>query len=67
MGVLPEFQGRGIDAMIHHEVISSGLQKGYESAEMSWILETNVDMIRLAEKLGGIFEKRYRMYGKPLS
>jgi GNAT superfamily N-acetyltransferase len=67
MGILPEFQGRGIDAMIHHEVISRGLPKGYESAEMSWILETNVDMIRLAEKLGGILEKRYRMYGKPLS
>lgn len=66
MGVLPEFQGRGIDAMIHNAAIVGGLEKGYGSAEMSWILETNTEMVRLAEKLGGILEKRYRMFGKKL-
>jgi GNAT superfamily N-acetyltransferase len=62
MGVLPEYQGRGIDALLHKQTIENGLVKGFESAELSWILESNVDMIRVAERIGAFVEKRYRMY-----
>jgi len=62
MGVLPEYQGRGIDALLHKQTIENGLVKEYESAELSWILESNVDMIRVAERIGAFVEKRYRMY-----
>jgi GNAT superfamily N-acetyltransferase len=67
MGVLPEFQGRGIDALLHKQTIENGLVKGFDSAELSWILESNVDMIRVAERIGASVEKRYRMYQKSFS
>lgn len=64
MGVLPEYQGRGFDALLHKEAIVNGLDKGYVSAELGWILETNTEMLRVAEKIGGHVEKTYRMYEK---
>ena len=64
MGVIPEFQGKGIDALLHKQTIENGLAKGFDSAELSWILESNVDMIRVAERIGASVEKRYRMYTK---
>lgn len=67
MGVIPEYQGRGIDALLHREAINSGLQKGVYSSEVGWILENNVQMVRVAEKLGGTIDKRYRVYSKSLN
>ena len=67
MGVIPEFQGRGIDALLHREAITSGIKKGVYSSEVGWILENNVQMIRVAEKLGGTIDKRYRVYSKSLT
>ncbi len=64
MGVIPEFQGKGIDALLNKQIIENGLAKGFDTAELSWILESNVDMIRVAERMGATVEKRYRMYTK---
>jgi hypothetical protein len=64
MGVIPEFQGRGIDALLYSRTIKNGLAKNYDSAELSWVLETNIDMMRVAERAGAHIEKRYRMYTK---
>lgn len=66
MGVLPEYQGKGIDALLHREAIENGLVKGIDGSEVGWILENNIQMIRVAEKLGGVNEKTYRMYSKKL-
>lgn len=66
MGVLPEYQGKGIDALLHKEAIINGREVGYNSSELSWVLESNKGMIRVAEKLGAHIEKRYRMYSKEL-
>ncbi|TVQ66678.1 MAG: GNAT family N-acetyltransferase [Balneolaceae bacterium] len=66
MGVIPEYQGRGIDVLLHREAIESGLKKGVYSSEVGWILENNIHMIRVAEKIGGTIDKRYRMYSKNL-
>lgn len=66
MGVLPEYQGKGIDALLHKEVILEGREVGYNSSEMGWVLESNKTMVRVAEKLGGYIEKIYRMYSKDL-
>lgn len=67
MGVVPEYRGRGIDALLHREAINNGLEFGIDSSEVGWILENNTNMIRVAERLGGTLEKRYRMYTKKLS
>ena len=66
MGVLPEYQGKGVDAILHKEAISNGITKGYKSSELSWVLETNTGMMRVAERIGASIEKTYRMYSKQL-
>lgn len=67
MGVIPEYQGKGIDALLHKEAIQNGLSRNFRKSELSWVLESNVDMIRVAERIGGTVEKRYRMYKQELS
>lgn len=65
MGVVPEYQGKGIDALLNNETILNGWDQ-YYSSEMSWILESNTQMIRAAERIGGYKEKRYRLYEKSI-
>lgn len=66
MGVIPKYQGKGIDALLHKEAILNGREVGYKSSELSWVLESNKGMIRVAEKIGAKVEKTYRMYSKDL-
>jgi len=67
MGVLPEYQGKGIDALLHQRSIKNGLEtEGKTISELSWILETNTEMIRVAERIGAKHDKSYRMYSKEL-
>ena len=66
MGVLPEYQGKGIDVLMHREAINNGLKKGVDASEVGWILENNIQMVRVAERIGGKLDKRYRMYSKKL-
>ncbi|TYP92652.1 Acetyltransferase (GNAT) family protein [Fodinibius salinus] len=66
MGVLPKYQGKGIDALLHKEAIVNGREVGYHSSELSWVLESNKAMIQVAEKIGAHIEKTYRMYSSEL-
>lgn len=66
MGVLPQYRGKGIDALLHRKAIVNGRKNGIYSSELSWVLESNTNMIRVAERLGAHKEKTYRMYGKDL-
>lgn len=67
MGVKPEYQGKGIDVLLHREAIENGLKNDVYSSEVGWILESNTQMVRVAEKIGGTLEKTYRMYTKKLN
>ena len=66
MGVIPEYRGKGIDALLHLQAIENGRKAGINSSELGWVLETNTNMIRVAERLGAHIEKTYRMYRKEL-
>lgn len=66
MGVVPEFQKRGIDTIFFIETFRTGVAKGYRWAELSWILEDNTLMNRAAEAFGAELYKKYRIYEKPL-
>lgn len=66
MGVLPEYQGKGIDALLHQKSIENGFPRGVTESELSWVLGNNKDMIRVAERIGGRVDKVYRMYTKKL-
>jgi len=62
MGVVPEYQRRGIDTVFYVETYNVGVGRGYKWAEMSWILEDNVLMNRMLELLGAKLYKKYRIY-----
>ncbi len=59
LGVLPEFRGRGIDAVLIYKTFQAGFAHGISAGECSWILEDNTAMNRI---LGGIGAKVYRTY-----
>ncbi|GAB4329512.1 MAG: GNAT family N-acetyltransferase [Candidatus Zixiibacteriota bacterium] len=67
MGILPEYQKRGIDYLLNHELFVRGVARGYRRGELSWILEDNEMMNRLSESLGHRRYKTYRMYDYPLT
>lgn len=62
MGILPEHQKRGIDTILNFETWRRARDAGYLEGEMSWVLETNEQMIAVAENLGYRRYKTYRMY-----
>jgi GNAT superfamily N-acetyltransferase len=62
MGVIPEFQKRGIDTVFYVETYNVGVKRGYTWAEMSWVLEDNVKMNRILDLLGAKLYKKYRVY-----
>lgn len=64
LGVIPEFRGKGVDAMMYLETAKAAVRRGYKWAEMSWILENNDMMNRSIELFGGKLYKTYRMYQK---
>jgi GNAT superfamily N-acetyltransferase len=66
LGVLPEYRGQGVDALMYLETAKSALRRGYQRAEMSWILENNMMMNRGIRFMGGEVYKTYRMYEKRL-
>lgn len=67
LGVVPEYRGRGLDAVLYGETIRVGLAKGYTEAEMSWTLEDNPAINKAMENLGGVRYKTYRVYEKKIS
>jgi len=62
MGVIPEYQKRGIDNIFYDETFKTGLKKGYRWAELSWILEDNDMMNKAAKLLNAKLYKKYRIY-----
>lgn len=62
MGVVHEYQRRGIDAVFYINTYDAGSARGYVWGEMSWVLEDNEMMNRAIEMLGGKIYKTYRIY-----
>ena len=58
--------GPGIATMLIEELGQSAHRAGVRVNELSWILDTNVGMRSIIERIGGKVSKRYRMYEKAL-
>lgn len=67
LGVVPEYRGRGIDAMLIVRMMEVVQPRGMAKGEGSWILEDNMMMRRGMEKMGAHVYKTYRVYEKPLT
>jgi hypothetical protein len=62
LGIVPEFQKRGLDAVFYWELVKRGHDFGIDFGEASWILEDNDLMNRAIRVMGGELYKTYRIY-----
>ncbi len=62
MGVIKQYRRTGLDMAFVYETYKVGMNKGYYSGEMSWILETNTPMNNALLNLGFRVHKTYRLY-----
>lgn len=62
LGIIPEYQKRGLDAVFYWEIVNRAEQNGILLGEASWILEDNDMMNRGANVMNGQVYKKYRLY-----
>jgi GNAT superfamily N-acetyltransferase len=62
LGVIAECRGRGIEAAMLAEALTTSLRMGFVRGEASWILEDNIAVQRTIGLFGGEVYKRYRVY-----
>lgn len=69
MGVIKEFQNRGIDVAFYHKSYETAYhhKQKFIVGEISWILEINTMMNRIAHSLGGDLHKIYRTFNKKIN
>ena len=65
-GILPEFQGRGGNALLYSEMYHTIQDFGYQSAELVQVAETAVRMRSDLETLGGEPYKNHRVFTRRL-
>lgn len=61
LGVVPEFRGRGLEAVLHVDSERIGRARGYRYVDMGWTLEDNEPVNVIARQLGRL-HRRYRIY-----
>ncbi len=66
LGVKQRFQPLGLGSVFYLETIRRGIKRGYQKAEMSWILEDNELMNRPLRLLNARVHKVYRIFQAPL-
>jgi GNAT superfamily N-acetyltransferase len=64
--ILPEYQGRGLEAVLIERISHAIWDLGYKEIDMSLTGEENVKSLRLQENLGFKVYRRYRVYEKAL-
>jgi hypothetical protein len=56
---------KGLDALFYYHTMREAVENGYKAAELSWVSEDNMNLIKIIEKLGAVRYKTYRMYKRP--
>lgn len=67
LGVKPAYQHTGVAAALYVEHFDTANRRPQKWGEMGWILETNRNMNRAMEAMGGRIVRRYRVYGHDLA
>jgi hypothetical protein len=57
-GIIPEFQGKGIDAFMVMEAYKTVVNMDYTEYEMQWIGDFNPRMLNVAKGLGDVYQSR---------
>jgi hypothetical protein len=63
-GILPEYQGRGGNALLYVEIERAIRASRFDYAELPQVAETAVQMRRDLEELGARPRKTHRVYGR---
>jgi GNAT superfamily N-acetyltransferase len=66
LGAIPEWRGKGVDALLYRRIWINGNGHGYFWCEGGWVLEDNVAMKNGLEGIGFAVYKTYRLYDRPL-
>jgi GNAT superfamily N-acetyltransferase len=66
LGVLPEYRGKGVDAMLYHWIWTKSGERKIYWGEAGWILEDNPAMNAGLEKMTFRVYKTYRLYDRPV-
>ncbi len=64
VGVLPEYHGRGGNALLFNEIYKTANQYQFEHGELTQVAETATQMRKDLENLGVLPYKNHRIYGK---
>ncbi len=67
LGLIPEYQKKGLDAAFYYNILETAASKGIYYGEASWILEDNEMMNRGAQTMAGEVYKVYRVYEKTVN
>jgi GNAT superfamily N-acetyltransferase len=66
LGVLPEYQRKGLDALMYLQITQRGMERGATWAEASYIVEDNEPMKRPLLNIGGEIYKTYEVMEMPV-
>lgn len=66
LAVLPEYRGRGLEALLMLETARRCWEKGYQRMDFSMTGEENVMINRIAKRMGLRIYRHYRIYEKGL-
>ena len=66
LGVVPEYRGKAVDAMLYHWIWTRAEKLGFSWGEAGWILEDNPAMNASLEKMTFRVYKTYRLYDRPI-
>ena len=65
-GILPEYQGRGGNALLYSEIERTVNGRAFEHAELTQVAETAIQMQRDLEQFGARVYKRHRVYARDI-
>jgi hypothetical protein len=65
--VVPAFRRKGVAHALYFSIFKNGTGKGYVRGEGSTIGETNVQMLKDIESIGGQRYKTYRIFGRDIA
>jgi hypothetical protein len=65
-GVLPSHRAHGIHLPLFHRITREVFALGFQGGEISWVMRSNVAMVRALESLGASPTKTYRLFRKAL-
>ncbi len=67
LGILPEYRGKGFDAVLNIAALTKGREVGVTGGELSWTLEDNHAINDSIKAMGATLYKKYRVYKKGLT